>query len=104
MSSFRVVLEDEAKRNVNAIFDWIAQRSVDGAERWYQTFSGTIQAIAEDGRRFAIAPESRHFENDILNATFRMRSGRTYRVLFTIAGKEAHVLYVRGPGQDWMKP
>lgn len=104
MAGFRVILFAEAERNTDSIREWIAERSADGAARWYLAFKKTIEALRKDPERFPVAPESRHFDDVIRNATFRMKSGRTYRLLFTIAGNDVRVLYVRGPGQDWVAP
>ena len=104
MSSFRVVLSEEARSNVGAIYDWIAARSGQGAGRWYSAFLKVLNSLSRSADRCAVAPETRHFSEVIRNIAFRMRSGRTYRVLFTIDGQDVHVLFVRGPGQDWVDP
>jgi plasmid stabilization system protein ParE len=104
MAEFRVILSDEAKRNIEEIHLWIAERSVDGAARWYLTLSKALDELKSSAERFAVAAESRHFSEIVRSASFRMRSGRSYRILFTIAGNEVHILYVRGPGQDWVAP
>jgi plasmid stabilization system protein ParE len=104
MPDFRIVLSNEARTNVGAIYDWIAERSVPGAGRWYRAFLAALDSLANNADRCPVAPESRHFSEVVRNVTFRMRSGRTYRILFTILGTEVHVLFVRGPGQDSVEP
>ena len=104
MPDFRIVLSNEARTNVRTIYDWIAKRSVEGAGRWYREFFGTLNSLTKNADRCPVAPESRHFPEVIRNASFRMRSGRTYRVLFTIYDTDVHVLFVRGPGQDSVEP
>ena len=37
---------------------------------------------------------------EVRHMTFKTRRGRPYRLLFTLADREARVLHVRGPGQD----
>ena len=86
MARFRVLLDDKAKRNVEAIYQWIVERSADGAARWYLTLLGALDQLASEPERFAVAPESHYFDETIRNLTFRMRSGRSYRVLFTVVG------------------
>jgi|GEM_PF-468057 len=97
----QVRLSDVAKQNVDDIYRWIAERSVDGANRWYRN---VLDELANDPSRFAEAPESRFFEVTIRNLSFRMRSGRTYRLRFTVVGDEVQILFLRGPGQDWVAP
>ena len=104
MASFRVTLYEEAERNVAAIHKWIAERSVDGATRWYAAFDAKLDALGRDAERFPVALESEEFDKVIRNATFHTRAGGTYRLLFTIVGDEVIVLFVRGPGQDWVTP
>jgi plasmid stabilization system protein ParE len=94
-----VVLQTEAERNVSGIRDWIADRSADGARRWFDQFLRTVDLIRDDPERFAIAPESHVLSREVRQASFRMSSGRVYRILFTLADDEIHVLYVRAPGQ-----
>ncbi len=101
MSKRCVRLDDEAKRNVNTIYEWIAERSSAGANRWYRNLLDALDQLSNDAERYSEAPESDRFSETIRNLTFRMRSGRTYRLLFTISDDEVHVLFVRGPGQDW---
>ena len=98
------LLEEESRRNIDTIYGWIAERSPDGARRWYRAFRKALDKLLEDADRFPIAPESRHFDEVVRNLSFRMRSGRVYRVLFTVVGAEVHVLFVRAPGQDSANP
>jgi plasmid stabilization system protein ParE len=104
MPEFRVLLDQEAERNVAEIYQWIHERSAEGALRWYRAFLKALFVLADEADRFAVAPESHHFEPTIRNLTFRMKSGRAYRVLFTIVDSEVHILFVRGPGQNWVTP
>jgi plasmid stabilization system protein ParE len=104
MAKFRVLLDQEAERNVDAIYQWIDARSKDGAVRWYRAFLKAIVTLGDQADRFGLAPESRHFEEHVRNLSFRMKSGRSYRLLFTISANQVHVLFVRGPGQDWATP
>ena len=100
MHKFNVILEEESRRNIDTIYEWIAQRSSAGAARWYRALLKALDRLANEAERCPVAPESHRFDETIRNLSFRMRSGRTYRILFTVIGVEAHVLYVRAPGQD----
>ncbi len=104
MARFHVRLDEEATRNVDSIYRWIAERSADGATRWYRSLLRVLDRLGEHADRFPEAPEGHRFDERVRCVMFRMRSGRTYRVLFTIAGEEVHVLFVRAPGQDWASP
>lgn len=100
MSRFRVLLTAEAERNITAIYDWLAARSPGGSLRWHNALTCALNALAEHPERFPMAPESCRFDTTVRNLQFRMRSGRVYRILFSIEGNDVHVLYVRAPGQD----
>jgi plasmid stabilization system protein ParE len=100
MPKYRIVLEEESRRNIDTIYSWIAARSPDGASRWYRALLNALDNLLDDADRFPIAPESRYFDKVVRNLSFRMRSGRVYRVLFTLIGDEVHILFVRAPGQD----
>jgi len=102
MPEYQVILEPVAIESVSTIGTWIANRSPDGAARWYEAFRKAIFQLQVEPTRFAIAPESRHFEDEVRHLIFKTRQGRPYRLLFTVREPEVHVLFVRGPGQDWL--
>ncbi len=84
--------------------EWIAERSAEGAARWYLALHSKLGVLRINAERFSLAPESQYFEQEIRNATFRTRSGRRYRILFTIDASDVNVLFVRAPGQDLIQP
>lgn len=104
MAERAVLVDAQARESIESIYRWIAQRSTDGAHRWYSNILVALDHLAKEADRYAEAPESHRFEETIRNLSFRMRSGRTYRVLFTIRGNEVHALFVRAPGQDLASP
>ncbi len=104
MAEFRIVLSDEAQRNITAIYQWIEDRSAKGATRWYLALHARLSSLESNPHRFALAPENRHFEQEIRNVTFRTRAGRRYRILYTVGDQDITVLFVRGPGQDLINP
>lgn len=101
MSKRLVRIDQEAQQNIDKIYSWIGDRSPTGANRWYRNFLDALEQLSIDAERYPIAPESHRFRETIRNLNFRMRSGRVYRILFAIEGDFVHVLFVRGPGQDW---
>lgn len=104
MSKYRVIVLPGAEEDIVAIYQWIGGRSQDGATRWHRKLDESIRRLGNEADRYPEAPESHRFSETIRNLTFRMRSGRVYRLLFTIAGTEVHLLFVRGPGQDLATP
>ncbi|MGD9720399.1 MAG: type II toxin-antitoxin system RelE/ParE family toxin [Pirellulales bacterium] len=100
MPKFRVTQFEEAERNIDAIYQWIAERSPEGAIRWFGALMRKLGELADDAERFPLAPESQLFDTAIRDASFSTRGGHRYRILFTIDGDDVSVLFVRAPGQD----
>lgn len=96
---FRVVIQPQAAQDVRRQFEWLRDRSLDGAKSWYGAWLRTVDRLSRDPRLFGSAPESAYLSFEARQVTFRTRSGRSYRAIFTIVGDEVHVLHVRGPGQ-----
>ena len=104
MPRFRIILQPEAERNITTIYNWLAERSPQGAGSWYRAFEQALERLRESADRFPSAPESRHFAVEIRDILFKTRRGQPYRLLFTLQGSDVNVLYVRGPGQDLVTP
>jgi plasmid stabilization system protein ParE len=90
---------ERAKTDVDAIFDWIVPRSVEGAISWYLAFRRAVDRIGETPELYGVAPESNRLHRVVRQAMFRTRRGRTYRILFEVNDNEVVVLRVRGRGQ-----
>ncbi len=88
-----------AERDAQRIFDWIKERSVDGAIRWWTALEDAQAILAENAEAFSQAPESQLLEYDIRQKLFKTPHGRTYRVVYTITDDEVRILRIRGPGQ-----
>jgi plasmid stabilization system protein ParE len=99
-----VDLTRRARRDVEEIYEWIAERSRDGANRWYAAFLQALEGLAANPEGKGLAPESREFDQEVRQAFFRTRKGRTYRAVFIIEGAQIHALAVRGPGQRLLRP
>ena len=102
--TFAVRLTAEAEANVRAIRDWIAERSLDGALRWLEAFGHAKERLRESADQFALAAEADAFDEALREISFKTRRGNVYRALFVIRETTVHVVSVRGPGQDWLKP
>jgi plasmid stabilization system protein ParE len=101
--TFLVIVTDEARRNVNSIRQWIAERSPQGASSWTEAYRSALNKLSVDPLRPALAPESREFDIDLRQLFFRTRRGRTYRILYHVVLDTVVVLHVRGPGQRPIK-
>jgi plasmid stabilization system protein ParE len=101
---YRVVVQAGARLDVANIYDWIASRSAEGAQRWLDQFEKVAAALETNPFIAPLAPESGSFDIEIRSIVFRTRSGRAYRAVFTVTGDEVRILRVRGPGQPPLKP
>jgi plasmid stabilization system protein ParE len=98
--SYQVTLLPEARQELATIFNWLSQRSPQGAQSWFNRFSEVLLTLEDAPLSFALAPESAFTSRDVRQLIFKTKHGRRYRVLFTVSGGNVHVLHVRGPGQD----
>ncbi len=101
---YHVIVLARARRDVASIYDWIAERSAEGAQRWLDQFEKAAAALETNPFIAPLAPESGSFDIEIRSIAFRTRAGRTYRAVFTVANDEVRILRVRGPGQPALKP
>ena len=90
---------ERATSDVDAIFNWLVPRSVQGAIAWYLAFGRSVDKVAEAPESFAQAPEADRLSRYLRQALFKTRRGRTYRIIFEFTSNEIVLLRVRGPGQ-----
>lgn len=96
----QVRVSRRAQRDADVIFDWLAQRSTDGASRWYESYLTILRSLPDRAPGCPIAPEADDLGVDLRQAQFQTRKGRTYRVLFIARETLVHIVGVRGAGQD----
>jgi plasmid stabilization system protein ParE len=102
--TYATVILARARDDVQRIYDWIAERSVEGAERWFASFEEAILQLNTNPFLAPVAPEDEFVVPEIRQLLFRTRHGRTYRALFTVLGNQVRVLRVRGPGEPPLAP
>jgi plasmid stabilization system protein ParE len=96
---YRVVILRRADADTNAIYVWLAKRSVAGAGRWYRAFLNAAASLSNNPFRCGSAPESVAVGYDVRQHLFKTPRGRKYRLLYLVTGDEVRVLRIRGPGQ-----
>jgi plasmid stabilization system protein ParE len=97
--SHTIRIVERARADVDAIFAWIAPRSVRGAISWYLAFRRAIDRIGDAPESLPQAAESHRLRRQLREALFKTRRGRTYRIVFEVFETEVLILRVRGPGQ-----
>jgi plasmid stabilization system protein ParE len=93
-----------AEFDAQQIYDWIRDRSPDGAVQWWQAFLDACERLRHQPTGFSLAPEADLSGRDIRHTLFKTRRGNVYRALFTVADDEVLILRVRGPGQPPLQP
>ena len=88
-----------AKFDAQQIYDWIKERSPEGALRWWTAFRDACHSLKQSPERQSMAIEAEQTGRDLRQLLFKTRRGSYYRLLYIIVGAEVHVLRVRGPGQ-----
>ena len=93
-----------ANRDSQEIYDWINERSPEGALRWWAAFRDACHALRSNPEHHSLAVEAEQCDRDVRQLLFKTRRGKYYRLLYVVVGSEVHVLRVRGPGQPVLAP
>jgi plasmid stabilization system protein ParE len=96
---FTVSVLQRAQADAEQIFNWIADRSSQGAAHWGRAYDAAVLNLSRDAAQWGQAPENDEVDAELWQKFFKTRRGHTYRLLYTIIGNEVRVLRVRGPGQ-----
>ena len=93
MKRYRVIFEESAQENVRESYDWGCRAwGKREARQWARELrSAVVRQLGLVPKGFPLAAENEEFSEEIR----QMIIGR-YRVLFTIKGRNVHVLHVRG--------
>jgi hypothetical protein len=98
-NEFQVIVFRQAKLDGQCIYDWLSERSPQGAEAWARAYIEALESLTKYLLRCGLAPENEDHDVEIRQRVFRTSHGNPYRLLFTVAGNQVRVLHVRGPGQ-----
>lgn len=101
--SYRIQPSAQAEADIDRIFNWLFERSPQGAARWYESFWDTAERLREFPHSCTLATEAKDFPEELRCMLFGTTTGKTYRALFAIRGNVVHILCVRGPGQRRVK-
>jgi plasmid stabilization system protein ParE len=103
MTPFFVNVLRKARRDAQAIVDWLATRSPAGALRWEAALRAALDKLAEDPHACGEAPEQVRPPVKIRHILFKTRKGKYYRAVFVIEEYEVRVLRIRRPHQRVMR-
>lgn len=100
MRSYRIEISERARRDADAIFDYLAERAPEGASAWATAFFQALDQLRSDPERHRHAEESEVLDIDLRELLFKTRKGRPYRLLFIVRDQSVLVAAIRGSGQD----
>jgi len=98
--SFLVHELPKAQTDKRSIFEWIRERSPDGAAAWLNAYDRAVEQLADRADSYGEAHENPDLLLNVRQILFKTRRGRVYRALFLIENSNVYVLRVRGPGQS----
>jgi len=93
--AFRVEIAPEAKRDPNAILEWlIEQHAGTAGVRWILRLEKAIASLATFPGRCKLAPENSSVPFELRQLLYGHKP-HLYRILFTIDGETVYVLRIR---------
>lgn len=99
----RVVITDPADRNFCDHFQWLRERSAQGADTWRARIIKAVKSLEISPERHALARESAAFPVEI-RCLLSGKNRSAFRILYHIKEDEVRVLAIRRPAQDLMEP
>jgi plasmid stabilization system protein ParE len=96
---FQVRVMPRAQDDVQQIIAWIKDRSLQGAENWYNAYQRMLERLAKQPLACGQAPEAVTLERELWQAMFKTRHGNLYRAIFLVEDSTVYLLRVRGFGQ-----
>jgi plasmid stabilization system protein ParE len=98
---YKLIIQPSALTDLDEACRWIAERSPVSAARWFNGFVEALISLETMPERCELAAESRYVGVKVRQLLYRRRGG-TYRALYTIRGREVHVLHIRHAARDFM--
>lgn len=88
-----------AKNDWLSIFNYIAERSPQGARSWEAAYEQALTRLEQNPLICGFAPENHHFDFDLRQILFHTRRGKRYRMVFRVDQNVVTIYRIRGPGQ-----
>ncbi|MEM9352175.1 MAG: type II toxin-antitoxin system RelE/ParE family toxin [Planctomycetota bacterium] len=97
--SYAVRIHPAAAQDFEEQFDYIAQRSLEGALRWEDAFEAMKARLAENPMIYGPALEEPWLRRGLRSAPFKTTQGNTYLAVYLVEDDEVTILRIRGHGQ-----
>jgi plasmid stabilization system protein ParE len=97
----KLIIQPAALADLDQAYRWIAERSPERAAAWFNGFIKALTSLETLPERCEEAAESRYVGMKIRQLLYGRRGG-VYRALYTIRGREVHILHIRHAARDFM--
>ncbi len=91
-----------AEADAHKIYEWIEERSPQGAQRWFIAFETAANKLLDNPFLWSLAPENELVDYEVRQFIFKTKRGQMYRAIYTVIEDEIRILHVRGSRQDLM--
>jgi plasmid stabilization system protein ParE len=100
---YKLIIQPSALADLEEAYRWIAERSPACAAGWYNRFIKALNSLESNPERCETAQESKFVGVKIRQLLYGRRGG-VYRALYTIRGREVHILHIRHTARISLKP
>ena len=100
---FRVLMLSDAEVVFERQFDYLLERSPQGANAWADAVDEAVADLGDSADMHGLAPESTDHSFDVFQFMFKTKSGNPYRLLYEIHGSDVFIITIRGLGQDFFE-
>jgi plasmid stabilization system protein ParE len=90
VTSYEVIVQPRAEREIRDTHRFLATTAPASAERWLNGISRAILTLEDMPKRCPFAPEAEHFRRHLRQLVYDR-----YRIVFVITGRHVRVLTVR---------
>lgn len=103
--TFRLIVTAAARDDITRNAAWWAEHhSLEQALRWHDAIYDQLESLLKFPESYAFSAENDAFSCELRENLVGLGRHKTYRAIFTIAGKEVRVLAVRRASQGTFTP
>jgi plasmid stabilization system protein ParE len=100
---YKLIVQPRAAADLEEVYRWMAAHSPESAARWFNGFLEAFASLETMPERCEMAPESQYVGVKVRQLLYGRRGG-VYRALYTIRGREVHVLHIRHAARNFISP
>lgn len=100
---YREVISEPADQDFRDHYEWIRERSIQGADNWRAKMIAAVCSLVKNPERHALARESELFPISI-RCLLVGKQRSSFRILYAIEDMEVRILAIRRPAQDFLRP